>query len=130
MVFAAFLLNTQQERVNAENKQASWLLASLGNALKCLWGEAVYLLRWPSLTEDSQTGHELISSVYVFLPNAQHNHFNDKDGMCTNQQPPQRGGVVADIVWVESKWLLAFSGIPVTLDTPLTQSPFFRRAAP
>ena len=38
---------------------------------------------------------------------------------CTNQQPPQRGGVVLDPVWVGSKWLLAFLRVPVTPGTPL-----------
>ena len=38
---------------------------------------------------------------------------------CTNQQPPQRGGVVLDPVWVGSKWLLAFPRVPVTPGTPL-----------
>ena len=39
--------------------------------------------------------------------------------ICTNQQPPQRGGVVPDPVWVGSKWLLAFPKVPVTPGTPL-----------
>ena len=38
---------------------------------------------------------------------------------CTNQQPPQRGGVVPNPVWVGSKWLLTFSRVPVTPGTPL-----------
>ena len=38
---------------------------------------------------------------------------------CTKQQPPQRGGVVPNLVWVGSKWLLAFPRVPVTPDTPL-----------
>ena len=38
---------------------------------------------------------------------------------CTNQQPPQRDGVVPDPVWVGSKCLLAFSRVPVTPGTPL-----------
>ena len=37
---------------------------------------------------------------------------------CTNQQPPQRGGVVPDPVWVGSKWLLAFPRVSVTPGTP------------
>ena len=37
----------------------------------------------------------------------------------TNQQPPHRGGVVPDPVWVGSKWLLAFPRVPDTLDTLL-----------
>ena len=36
---------------------------------------------------------------------------------CTNQQPPQRGGAIPDLVWVGSKWLLAFPRVPVTSDT-------------
>ena len=39
--------------------------------------------------------------------------------ICTNQQPPQRGGAVPDPVWVGSKWLLAFPWVPVTPGTPL-----------
>ena len=39
--------------------------------------------------------------------------------ICTNQQPPQRGGAVPDPVWVGSKWLLAFPRVPVTPGTPL-----------
>ena len=39
--------------------------------------------------------------------------------VCTNQQPPQRGGAVPDPVWVGSKWLLAFPRAPVTPGTPL-----------
>ena len=39
--------------------------------------------------------------------------------LCTNQQPPQRGGAVSDPVWVGSKWLLAFPRVPVTPGTPL-----------
>ena len=38
---------------------------------------------------------------------------------CTNQQLPQRGGVVPGSVWVGSKWLLAFPKVPVTPGTPL-----------
>ena len=41
---------------------------------------------------------------------------------CTNQQPPQRGGVVPNPVWVGSKWLLTFRRVPVAPGTPLTQS--------
>ena len=33
---------------------------------------------------------------------------------CTNQQPPQRGGSVPNLVWVGSKWLLDFLRVPVT----------------
>ena len=43
---------------------------------------------------------------------------------CTNQQPPQRGGAVHNPVWVGLKWLLAFSKVPVTPGTPLTQTTF------
>ena len=39
--------------------------------------------------------------------------------ICSNQQPPQRGGAVPDPVWVGSKWLLAFPRVPITLGTPL-----------
>ena len=39
--------------------------------------------------------------------------------VCTNQQPPQRGGAVPDPVWVGSKWLLAFPRVPGTTGTPL-----------
>ena len=46
----------------------------------------------------------------------------------TNKQPPQRGGAVLEPVWVGSKWLLAFSRVPVTPGTPL--EPFFCDAAP
>ena len=38
--------------------------------------------------------------------------------VCTNQQPPQRGGAVPGPVWVGSKWLLAFPRVPVTPGTP------------
>ena len=38
--------------------------------------------------------------------------------LCTNQQPPQRGGAVLGPVWVGSKWLLAFPRVPVTPGTP------------
>ena len=37
----------------------------------------------------------------------------------SNQQPPQRGGVVPDLVWIELKWLLVFSKVPVTPHIPL-----------
>ena len=47
--------------------------------------------------------------------------------VCTNQQPPQRGGAVPGPVWVGSKWLLAFPRVPVTPGTPHS---FFRYAAP
>ena len=47
--------------------------------------------------------------------------------VCTNQQPPQRGGAVPGPVWVGSKWLLAFPRVPVTPGTPQS---FFRYAAP
>ena len=47
--------------------------------------------------------------------------------LCTNQQPPQRGGAVPSPVWVGSKWLLAFPRVPVIPGTPQS---FFRRAAP
>ena len=47
--------------------------------------------------------------------------------ICTNQQPPQRGGAVPDPVWVGSKWLLASSRVPVTPGTPHS---FFCYAAP
>ena len=43
----------------------------------------------------------------------------------TNQQPPQSSGVVRDPVWVGSKWLLAFSRVPVTPGTLLAE---FRHA--
>ena len=43
----------------------------------------------------------------------------DNEDDCTNQQPPQRGGAVPSPVWVGSKWLLAFSRVPVTPGTPL-----------
>ena len=51
--------------------------------------------------------------------------------ICTNQQPPQRGGVVPDPVWVGSKWLLAFPRVSVTPGTPLHFFPLNdrRRAA-
>ena len=39
--------------------------------------------------------------------------------LCNNQQPPQRGGAVPDLVWVGSKWLLAFPRVPATPGTPL-----------
>ena len=39
--------------------------------------------------------------------------------ICTNQQPPQRGGAVPGPVWVAWKWLLAFPRVPVTPATPL-----------
>ena len=42
-----------------------------------------------------------------------------KTSFCTNQQPPQHGGVVPDPVWVGSKRLLAFPRVPVTSGTPL-----------
>ena len=47
--------------------------------------------------------------------------FKDNMGelLCTNQQPPQRGGAVPDPVWVESKWLFDFPRVPVTSSTPL-----------
>ena len=38
---------------------------------------------------------------------------------CTNQQLPQRDGVVPDPVWIGSKWLLAFPRVPGTPGTPL-----------
>ena len=38
---------------------------------------------------------------------------------CTNQQPPQRGGAVADPVKVGTKWLLAFPKVPGTPGTLL-----------
>ena len=47
---------------------------------------------------------------------------------CTNQHPPQRGGAVPDPIWIGSKWLLAFSRVPVTPGTPLEL--FFRRDSP
>ena len=37
---------------------------------------------------------------------------------CINQQPPQHGGAIPDPVWVGSKWLLAFSAVPVTRVIP------------
>ena len=43
---------------------------------------------------------------------------------CTNQQPPQRRSADSNLVWVGSKWLLAFPKVPVTADTPLTQTIF------
>ena len=43
---------------------------------------------------------------------------------CTNQQPPQRDGVVPNPVWVELKLLLAFPRGPVIPGTPLTQTMF------
>ena len=46
---------------------------------------------------------------------------------CTNQQPLQRGGALSGPVWVGSKWLLAFPGVPVTPGTPHS---FFCYAAP
>ena len=36
-----------------------------------------------------------------------------KNFICTNQQPPQRGGAVPGPVWVGSKWLLAFLRVSV-----------------
>ena len=42
-----------------------------------------------------------------------------RSAICTNQQPPQRGGAVPDPVWVGSKWLLDFPRIPATPGTPL-----------
>ena len=39
--------------------------------------------------------------------------------LCTNQQPPQRGGAVPDPVWVGSKWLFDFPRVPVIPGTPL-----------
>ena len=33
-------------------------------------------------------------------------NFNYRVSLCTNQQPPQRGGAVPGPVWVGSKWLL------------------------
>ena len=41
--------------------------------------------------------------------------------ICTNQQPPQRGGAVPNTVCVGLKWLLALPRIPVTPGTPLTK---------
>ena len=38
---------------------------------------------------------------------------------CTNQQPPQRGAAVPDLISVGSKWLLDFPMGPVILSTPL-----------
>ena len=32
---------------------------------------------------------------------------------CINQQSPQRGGAVPDLVWVGSKWLLAVMGFKI-----------------
>ena len=52
---------------------------------------------------------------------------DDGKTICTNQQPPQRGGAVPDPVWVGSKWLLAFPRVPATPGTPLRV--FARRAA-
>ena len=44
--------------------------------------------------------------------------------LCTNQQPPQRGGAVPEPVWIGSKWLLAFPRVPVTPGTSLAQTIF------
>ena len=49
--------------------------------------------------------------------------------ICTNQQPPQRGGAVPEPVLIGSKSLLAFSRVLVILGTTLNK-PFFRRATP
>ena len=43
---------------------------------------------------------------------------DEKIKICTNQQPPQRGGAVPDLVWVGSKQLLAFPRVPVTQALP------------
>ena len=43
---------------------------------------------------------------------------------CTNQQPAQHGDAVPNPDWVALKLLLAFSRVPVTPDTPLTQTIF------
>ena len=43
---------------------------------------------------------------------------------CTNQQPPQLGVAVPNLVWVGLKWLLAFPRVPVITGTPLTQTIF------
>ena len=48
-----------------------------------------------------------------------HQHSENRKKLCTNQQPPQRGGAVPDTVWVESKWLLAFPRVLVTPGTLL-----------
>ena len=40
----------------------------------------------------------------------------------TNQQPSQRGGAVPDLIWIGSKWLLAFPRVPLTLGIPLAQN--------
>ena len=64
---------------------------------------------------------------FHFLALPSWNAFNEHLVACTNQQPPQRGGAVPGPVWVGSKWLLAFPGVPVTPGTPHS---FFRYAAP
>ena len=39
-------------------------------------------------------------------------------GFCANQQPPQYGGAVPDLVWVRSKWLLGFPRISPSFSQP------------
>ena len=65
---------------------------------------------------ETNFGHQLMFQTEV-----------DQSTSCTNQQPPQRGGAVPGLVWVGSKWLLAFPRVPVTPGTPHL---FFRYAAP
>ena len=68
MVFSAFLLGAQHNRVSVENKPASLLAMSLGKTLNGLppslcgrqvAGQAVFPSWWPSLTKDMHMEHEL-----------------------------------------------------------------------
>ena len=93
MITTAFLLGAQNEKDSAENNPVGLLVMFLNKALNGMP---------PSLC-----------GMQVVEPN------RTNEQSCTNQQLPQRGGVVHKPVWVGSKWLLGFLRVPVTLGTPL-----------
>ena len=72
MVFTAFLLGAQHKKDSADNKPASLPVVFLGKALygtpsflcgRQVAGQSSPRSWWPSLSEDSQTEHEVLCSL-------------------------------------------------------------------